>query len=215
MPGSLARVCVRKCGFWGLFSLIRNIPRRTRPSSTQQLPAPSREPPGLPRAIVANRSSGVPGRPGPGTGGSSQTFLLRPRDRPPHWHTAVPHWQTANHTHAHTRTSSSSCCPLTLPPSHLQPIWAPPLTISVSCCGCVFDPSAHQDLLFDVAEVCTRGCAGLHQRYSLSLCPSFLSISLSPLSLSLPLLSLSLSLSIKHGAINNCFGCIGRVLEGG
>lgn len=50
------------------FSLIRNIPhvhaeRKSWASGTH---------PGRPREIVGSRSSGVPGRPGPGTGGSSQ-----------------------------------------------------------------------------------------------------------------------------------------------
>lgn len=83
--------------------------------------------PGRPRAIVGSRSSGAPGRPGPGTGGSSQDRLLRPRDRP---HT------TASRPHTHTHTHPAACASAAAARSR------GPLTISVSCCGCVFDPSA-------------------------------------------------------------------------
>lgn len=57
-------------GFGNFLSLIRNI--QACGWCTRPVRAASRSHPGRPRAIVGSRSSGVPGRPGPGTGGSSQ-----------------------------------------------------------------------------------------------------------------------------------------------
>jgi len=73
-------VCVRKCGFggWGkgtLFSLIsKQYPHMLHVNRACAVRAP-----GQPRTIVGSRSSGAPGRPGPGTGDSSQKSLLRPK----------------------------------------------------------------------------------------------------------------------------------------
>lgn len=78
------------------FSLIRNIHAsvwcNANPVGARSLQRQGHTP-GRPRAIVGSRSSGAPGRPGPGTGGSSQDRLLRPRDRP-HTTASRPHTLT-------------------------------------------------------------------------------------------------------------------------
>lgn len=59
-------------GFGDLFSLIRNTRACGARTRGQWAHSSRATHPGRPRAIVGSRSSGVPGRPGPGTGGSSQ-----------------------------------------------------------------------------------------------------------------------------------------------